>query len=153
MLKKTTGRIKLSASAPRSRRKETIAVRTTAAINRATPFPSSAEKPIRDLACGWKRRAVQVQLLLKLRAEQQPRRGARWRTAPCRPQRARRARTPRRRCVRLHLDSAPGPDSACRKWCARVGVRAERYDFAMIDNRDPVAEALRLFHVVRRVDE
>src|SRR2546430_9207236 len=74
MLKKTTGRIKLSASAPRSRRRETIAVRTIAAINRATPFRLSAEKLIRDLACGWKRRSVQAQPLLKLRAERQPRR-------------------------------------------------------------------------------
>src|SRR5205807_13414 len=91
MLKKTTGRIKLSASAPRSRRRETIAVRTIAAINRATPFRLSAEKLIRDLACGWKRRSVQAQPLLKLRAERQPRRGARWRIAPCHPQPARRA--------------------------------------------------------------
>ena len=71
MLKKTTGRMKLKRSAPRSRRRETMAVRTMAEINRATPFRLSAGRPIRDSVCAAKRREVRIRPSRKLRAGRQ----------------------------------------------------------------------------------
>jgi hypothetical protein len=73
MLKKTTGRMKLKTSAPRSRRRETMAVRTMAEINRATPFRLSVGRPIRGSVCVAKRREVRIQPSRKLRAGHQSR--------------------------------------------------------------------------------
>ena len=59
--KNATGRMKLSARAPRSRRRAIKAVRTMERINRVTPFPSIAGIRIPDWACATIRPRVHVQ--------------------------------------------------------------------------------------------